>query len=202
MARIVTFVAAMIMAILLQDALAAEYSILSSAGSHAREDWRTIVTRKSADIATVKHSVWVLNSNAARPDAVQSFCNEHKARYVIFVSRERNGKPNVGPSTEDKARLYSPNNRSWFPLDPALSHVTGKLNRGTTGIWLDALEEVPKGTLNLGCFHKQSDGEILSRFQLHESTYPVRRVIPACDGGYQILAVGRLVSPFAVWLKT
>jgi hypothetical protein len=96
------------MATLLQDALAAEYSILSSAGSHAREDWRTIITRKSADIAQAKHSVWVLNSNAARPDTVQSFCNKQGARYVIFLSRERDSKVRSGPSTEHRARETHP----------------------------------------------------------------------------------------------
>ena len=124
------------MATLLQDALRAEYAILSSAGSHAHEDWRTIITRKSADIVQARHSVWVLNSNAARPDAVQSFCNKYGARYVIFLSRQRDGKPNSGPSTETKARHYSTDNRSWPALHSALSHVTGKLNRGTTGFWL------------------------------------------------------------------
>jgi hypothetical protein len=89
-------------------AVAAEYSILSSADSHARKDWRTIVTRKSADIVQAKYSVWVLNSNAARPDAVQSFCNKHGARRVIFLSRERDIKPTSRPTTENGARGYSP----------------------------------------------------------------------------------------------
>jgi hypothetical protein len=120
---------------------------------------------------------------------------------VIFLSREREGKPTSGPSTEVRAQRYSADNTSWLPIDRALSHVTGKLNRGTTGFWLESLEDVQRGTLKLDCFRKQSDGEILSRFQLHESTYPVQRVTPACSGSYQILAVGRLASPFAVWLS-
>jgi hypothetical protein len=33
------------------------------------------------------HTVWLLNSNAARPDVVQQFCKDHGARQVIFVSR-------------------------------------------------------------------------------------------------------------------
>jgi hypothetical protein len=189
------------MATLLQDALAAEYSILSSAGSHAREDWRTIITRKSADIAQAKHSVWVLNSNAARPDTVQSFCNRQGARYVIFLSRERDSKVRSGPSTEHRAQRYSANNKSWLPLHSALSHVTGRLNRATTGLWFDALEEVPRGSLNLGGFCKQTDGKALARFQVHESTYTVQRVATVSDGAYQILAVGRLTAPFAVWLQ-
>jgi hypothetical protein len=197
-----TTVGALTMATLLQSALAAEYPILSSAGSHAREDWGTIIARKTADIAKAKHSVWVLNSNAARPDNVQSFCNKHAARYVIFLSRERDAKSDAGPSTGDRVQCYSGDNRSWLPLDRSLSHVTGRINRATTGLWLDALEEVQSGSLNLVCFRKQGDNEILSRFDRHESTYPVRRVTPVQEGTYQILAVGRLASPFAVWLST
>jgi hypothetical protein len=189
------------MATLLQSALAAEYSILSSAGSHAREDWATIIARKTADIAKTKHSVWVLNSNAARPDSMKSFCNNHAARYVIFLSRERGAKSDSGPSTGDRVQCYSGDNRSWSPLDQSLSHVTGKVNRATTGLWLDALEEVKSGSVNLTSFRKHGDNEILARFERHESTYPVRRMAPVQEGRYQILAVGRLASPFAVWLS-
>jgi hypothetical protein len=114
------------MSALLQGAYSAEYLILSSAGSHAREDWRTIIARKTADIAKAKHSVWVLNSNAARPDNLQSFCNNYAARFIIFLSRERDGKPDSGPSSEAGAQSYSDNNRSWLPLDQRLSHVTGR----------------------------------------------------------------------------
>jgi hypothetical protein len=190
------------MGTLLQIALAAEYSILSSAGSHAREDWHTIIARKTADIDNAKHSIWVLNSNAARPDYVQALCTNHAASYVVFLSRERDAKSNSGTSTADRAQCYSSDNKSWSPLDQSLSYVTGRINRATTGLWLDALEEVQLGSLNLRCFRKQSNNELLARFERHESTYPVQRVAPVQEGPYQILAVGRLASPFAVWLRT
>ena len=188
------------MATLLQDALQAKYLILSSVGSHAGENWSTIVARKSADIVKAKHSIWVVNSNAVRADALQAFCTEHDARYVIFVSR--GGNVNAGTSTAHRAQLYSADNKSWEPLHPDLSHVTGNLNRGTTGFWLDALEEVQGRNLDLGCFQKDGDGQILMRFWQYASAYPVQRVAPARDGKYHILAVGRLAAPFAVGLKT
>jgi hypothetical protein len=190
------------MGTLVKSALAAEYLILSSAGSHAREDWCTIITRKTADIASTGHSIWVLNSNAARPDVLQSFCKDHPACYVIFLGRERDGESGSGTSTVERAQCYSGDNRSWSPLDRGLSHVTGRINRATTGLWLNALEEMKSGSLNLMCFRKQSNGEILARFERHESTYPVRRVAPAQEGTYEILAVGRLAPPFGVWLNT
>jgi hypothetical protein len=186
---------------LLADALAAEFALLSSAGSHAREGWRTIIARKTADIVKAKHSIWVLNSNAARPDTVQSFCNNHAARYVIFLTRSRDAKSDKGTSTEERVRWYSGDNKKWLQLDPLLSHVTGRINRATTGLWLDALQEVQSDSLTLECFHKLSNNELLRRFEKHESTYPARRVAPVRDGTYQILAVGRLASPFAVWLS-
>jgi hypothetical protein len=186
---------------ILKSALGAEYLILSSAGSHAREDWRTIIERKTTDIANVQHTVWVLNSNAARPDIVQSLCKNLSARYVIFLARQRDAKPGSGPSTPDRVNLCSADNRSWSLLHPKLSHVTGKITRGTTGLWLNALEEVQSGSLSLTSFQKYPSGELLQRFEKHESTYTVRRAIHPQDGAYQILAVGQLGSPFAVWLK-
>jgi hypothetical protein len=77
---------------LLNKALAADYSILSSAGSHAGEVWPTISKRKTADIAQFGDTVWVQNSNALRPDVVQTFCQDFGACYVFFLSRKRNGK--------------------------------------------------------------------------------------------------------------
>jgi hypothetical protein len=187
---------------LLKSALASDYLILSSAGSHAREDWGVIIARKAADIAKVGHTIWVLNSNAARPHAVQSICNQHNARYVIFLSRKRNGSGNSGPSTDDEAKSYSTDNATWRSLDGfGLSPVTGKINRGTTGLWLDALEEVPSSTLNLGCFRKHGTNGLLRQFERHESTYAVQRIAPVQEGAYQVLGVGRLVSSFAVWLS-
>jgi hypothetical protein len=187
---------------LLPAALAAVSSILSSGGSHAREDWRTIIARKTADVVRAKHSIWVLNSNAARPENVQSFCNKNAARYVIFLSRVRDAKSDSGTSTEEVVKSYSGDNKLWSALDQHLSHVTGKINRVTTGLWLDALEEIQSGSLNLGCFSKQTNNEPLVRFERHESTYPVHCVVPVQKGTYEILAVGRLTSPFAVWLNT
>jgi hypothetical protein len=62
---------------LLQEALQARYVILSTAGRHAQEAWQAIIDRKRTDITGVGHTVWVTNSQAARPDAVQSICKEH-----------------------------------------------------------------------------------------------------------------------------
>jgi hypothetical protein len=41
----------------------------------------------------------------------------------------------------------------------------------------------------------------VGRFWPSDSAYPVRRTHDARPGQYQILAVGRLESPFAVWLQ-
>jgi hypothetical protein len=188
------------MSTLLNNALAADYLILSSAGSHAREDWRTIIKRKTTDIAKLSHTIWLQNSIALRPDAVQTFCKDFEACYVIFLSRKRDGKA-TGPSTDVRAKKYSHDNKSWSPPQPGLSHVTGQINRGTTGFWFTALEKVEDGSLSLDCFHKHPNGQVLDRFHAHESAYPVHRVVPIRPGLYEILAFGQLSLPFAVWLQ-
>lgn len=189
---------------MLNNALAAEHVILSSAGAHAGQGWQQIITRKRADIASSNHSVWVVNSQATPPEAVQSFCGDHEARYVIFVSRSRpgpNSKPASGTSTVDRARDYSSDDgKTWSPLNKGLSAVTGKITRGTTGLWFDALEEINSGQIDLGSFSKLN-GQTLDRFHLHQSAYPVRRLGAVRRAGYEVLAVGQLVAPFAVWLR-
>ena len=191
------------MTTLLDKALTAEHLILSSAGSHAQQDWHIIIDRKRHDIARTKpnHTVWLLNSNATRPDAVQQLCKDHGARYVIFVSRHpRHGPPKAGPSTNTRARNYSIDGRTWSRLDPALSEVTGRINSGTTGFWFERLEEITNGEIDVRSFSKLN-GERLEGFQIHESPYPVRRTGAVGRKGYHVLAVGELGPPFAVWLR-
>jgi hypothetical protein len=189
---------------MLQNALAAEHVILSSAGAHAGQGWQQIITRKRADIASTNHSVWVVNSNATRPGTVQSFCGDHDARYVIFVSRFRpdpNSKSANGTSTSDRARGYSSDDgKTWSPLDKGLSEVTGKITQATTGFWFDALEEINSGQIDISSFSKLS-GQTLDRFHVHEAAYPVRRLGAVRRAGYEVLAVGQLAAPFAVWLR-
>lgn len=188
---------------MLQNALTAEHVILSSAGAHAGQGWQQIIARKQADIASTNHSVWVVNSQAALPKAVQ-FCGDHDARFVIFVSRLRpnsNSQSASGTSTSDRARDYSRDGgKTWSLLDKGLSPVTGKINNATTGFWFDALEQINSGQIDLGSFSKL-DGQILDRFHLHQSAYPVRRLGAVRRAGYEVLAVGKLAAPFAVWLR-
>jgi hypothetical protein len=193
---------------MLQDALAAEHVILSSAGAHAGQAWHKIVARKQADIGRAGHSVWVVNSNATRPEIVQPFCHDHDAHYVIFVSRLlRNSKSDDGPPSSERAQGYSSDGRTWIPLPfwpqdrKGLSEVTGRINRATAGFWFDALEEIDSGEIDLRSYSKLT-GQTLEGFQKHESAYPVRRMGVVNRRGYQVLAVGRLASPFAVWLTT
>jgi hypothetical protein len=183
---------------LLAEALQAKHLILSTAGQHARQAWQAIIDRKRDDTARVGHTVWVTNSQATRPDAVQSFCADYGASHVIFISRRQPNKP--GPESDDPARSYSPDQRSWSLLHPGLSEVTGLRTRFTTGLWFEELEQVLSGSLDLASFVKQ-DGLPLTGFSNISSAYPVRQVAAVREGPYNILAVGRLASPFAVYLR-
>src|SRR5262249_24334998 len=57
------------------------------------------------------------------------------------------------------------------------------------------------GEIDLRSYSKLN-GEVLDGFQKHESAYPVRRIGTVRRRGYQVLAVGRLASPFAVSLRS
>jgi hypothetical protein len=117
-----------------------------------------------ADIASVNHTVWVLNSNAARPDALQSFCGGRGARYVLFVGRNRPGTTrgrSPGTTRDRKAQDYSIDQMEWIPLAGRLGDVTGDIKRSTTGLWLELLEQVHSGSLDLHCFIRNHDDQIL-----------------------------------------
>jgi hypothetical protein len=185
---------------LLQQALQAKYLILSTvAGRYAQEDWQAIIDRKCADVAGVGHTVWAMNSRAAKPDEVQSFCKRHGPCHVLFLNKRFAKKP--GSITIDAAKRYSIDGRPpWLPLAGGLSPVTGLRTRFTTGLWLEELEQVHSSSIALGPFVKQ-DGQRLPEFSNINSTYPVERIGPVQKGDYNILAVGRLAAPFAVYLR-
>lgn len=188
---------------LIDDALRSEFLILSSAGSHANQEWQAIIDRKRRDIARTKRTVWVVNSQAAAPQTVQAVCNRSGARHVIFLARMRD-KPGANTSHDDPAVAYSADGRSWSPLDKGLSEVTGRINRVTTGLWFDALEQIGAGMLTLAPFVQTGDGTPMTGFSNISSTYPVRRVAVATlqsVGDYHVLGVARLSPPFAVWLR-
>ena len=185
---------------LTNNALLAEYLIVSSAGQHAQEDWHSIIERKRRDIANAGHTIWLTNSLATRVEIVQQFCNDHDVRDVLFVAKEQKGSQK-GPPTNDPAKFYSADQKTWSPIK-VLSPVTGKITRATTGFWFDALEEITsKVTLDLGCFANAKDGLPLSRFTNVDSAYPAQRTRPLSGDRYQLLAIGRLTNPFAVWLR-
>jgi len=185
---------------LLQQALQARYVILSTvAGRYGRETWQAIIDRKCADVIGLGHTVWAMNSQAARPDAVQSFCQEHGPCHVLFLNKGLRNKP--GSITIDAAKCYSINGlHPWLPLPAGLSPVTGLKSRLTTGLWLEELEEVHSRSIALDPFLKQG-GQRLTEFSNINSAYPVERVGPVQAGDYNILAVGRLAPPFAVYLR-
>ena len=66
------------------------------------------------------------------------------------------------------------------------------------------MEKVASGKIDLTPFVKDDDDLPLTGFSNISSAYPVRRKSPAsliADGAYEVLAVGRLATPFAVWLQ-
>ena len=107
----------------------------------------------------------------------------------------RNLKPNSGPPTNDRALRYSIDGLHWCALNPGLSEVTGRINRGTTGFWFERLEEITYGEIDVRCFSKLNGGSF-GGFQIHESAYPVHRISAVGRKGCQVLAAGELGPPF------
>ena len=182
-------------------ALSAHSLIVSTAGAYGCEDLSYILNRKRQDIASIGHTIWLVNSNAGSSDKIQSFCELHGARYVVFVSRD--GSTHViGASTESKATHYAPKPGQWTNFNPGRSPVTGLIKRSTTGFWFESLCEVqPRIAVDISSFVKASDGQPLTRFWPSDNAYPVYREDEVRSGRYHVVAIGTLAPPYAVWLQ-
>ncbi len=186
---------------LYEEAKSGEFVLMSNAGGHASEGLTEIINRKRDDIKNAGNTVWLVNSNKGTPDKIQSFCDRTSAQHVVFVAPIT---LNVGPATDERAVEYSKDNENWKSFDVKLGDVTGYVRRNTTGLWLSELELVPSAQIDFA-FYKAldgpDDGEL--RFWPSDNAIPAQKRNQFFGSGVprNVVAVGRLASPYAVWMR-
>jgi hypothetical protein len=169
-------------------------AILSIIGWHAGESPEDIVERKCSDVPC---TIWVYQSWKARVEAVQQFGNIDSNPVIYFLE----GRASPARTTQE-ARQMSGDRSSWKPLPEGIGKVTANL---------------PGSGLLIGKL-SQLDSEIdLWEYLEHPSLQPLRFqrgastacVVPAQNGSVEgminhirrVVAVGRLVEPYAVFLR-
>jgi hypothetical protein len=174
-------------------------AILSVIGWHGTESPSDIVRRKAEDVERAGVTLWVYQSWKANVREIQVFACLHPHPLVYFLEGSA-----VATGTAQRAREMSEDRISWRPIPEGIGKVTGKLTGGAAMI-LGELSPVANQTLDLWQFFEHRPLQSL-RFQRGGST---ACAIPAPAGPIegmksryrQVAAIGRLVPPYAVFLR-
>jgi hypothetical protein len=171
-------------------------AILSIIGWHAEESPEDIAERKCRDVAQAGCTIWVYQSWKARIEAVQRFGSVHFNPVVYFL---KGGA--VPTRMTQEARQMSVDRSSWKPLPEGIGKVTGKLPGG--GLFIGELSPVDS---YIDLWKYLQHPALPLRFQRGAAT---ACVVPAPNGSAggmkkhirRVVAVGRLVEPYAVFLR-
>jgi hypothetical protein len=184
-----------------------EIVLLSVMGSHAGETEDEIFRRKMADIASCKKTFWLTHSVTAKPEFIQEVCT-HALRYqsyvnCIFITAR---KPTQDTISTARAIAFSRDKQEWERFPSSLSPVTGKIDAGASALVFDGLD-FASGKLDLWDYVQYGTEDVPLTIRQRMSTFPcVRSSIPieglVKSRERRVIAVGRLVTPFCVWLKS
>ena len=205
-----------------ERALNANRAIIHIMGDHSGDDADGIIAYKTKDVTErgAKFTLWAQHSPRAKPDTVRAFCSTGEDVYLYLIGnlsprRKYSGAPTSAahvPATEfcDGDRLTG----KWQSI-PSLGIQDVKDNATT-------LRKANGRALVLGRLHLLPDRPRIHFGDWAEQTPDGPRVVRTYQGnhvlcaerrdmrGHQqmksceraIVAVARLVKPYAVWLRT
>ena len=187
-----------------------KYNVFSVMGPHAGENSDAIFKRKIADVKNVGRTFWVVHSHKAKPDMIQSVgasvfeSSGEPLCAFLFPSSPGGAFPT---KTATAALEYSANRREWVPIPQGMTAVTGKMSSSTCALVFDQLWLMKSGFVDLWQYADFFDPRQPVIIRQGASTLGVMRK----DTSYhpnrmkshlrKVIAVGRLVHPFAVWLR-
>jgi hypothetical protein len=191
----------------LHDARLSDRVLFSVMGPHANETVSDIFVRKIEDIARVGHTYWLHRSWKAKPDHVQMFCNGTPL-FVLFLNPSAKGGARETIETQ-VATHFSSDAHEWFSMPAGLSAVTGKMNMAHAFKFDVLIEATPSDypTIDLWKYRECGAGNMPVRFKLGASTLCAERGDTSLSSNRmtshqrEIVAIGRLCSPFSVWLR-
>ena len=179
-------------------------------GPHAGEDTDKIFARKIADIDKAGRTFWVIHSHKAKPNTVQEVGKTVRRRSIeplcAFLAPSSPGGV-VPTKTATAALKYSTDRCKWEDLPPGISPVTGKMTQSTCALVFDRLVLLPSTTCDLWEYADFFNPEKPVKIRQGASTLSVIATDTSTHSDRmkshirQVLAIGRLVEPFAVWLR-
>jgi hypothetical protein len=186
------------------------YSVLSVMGPHAGEDSDEIFARKIADIRNAGKTFWVIRSHKAKPNMIQTIGSAARDRATeplcAFLEPSSPGG-SVPTKTRCAAAEYSADLSKWEKLPPGIGPITGQMTRSACALVFDQLALCELAVLDLwhyaDAFNQEQPVKIrqgastVGVFGRDTSAHPDRMKSHI----RQIIAVGRLIEPFAVWLR-
>jgi hypothetical protein len=187
-----------------------EYNLFSVMGPHAGEDSEAIFARKIADIRRAGRTFWVVRSHKAKPDMIQTIgatvCGRSCEPLCAFLAPSSLGGA-VPTKTSSAATKYSADRCGWQPLPTSITAVTGQMTPSTCALVFDQLCLRASAIVDLWQYADFFAPEQPVRIRQGASTLGVIRGDTSKHPDRmkshfrQVVAVGRLVPPFAVWLK-
>lgn len=183
-----------------------KFIIISVMGEHAGESVDKIFSRKQQEIIDTGKSFWLIRSNIAKTETIQKIgkcaSEENIDLFCIFI--EASTKKGAMPTINDEmAQEYSNDKIEWKQIPNGIK-VTGDITKNSTGIVFGSLDVFKN-------LQKEID---LWNYSYFLNNSPTQLKIGAsticCIKNYcigmkshkrKILAVGKLVEPYAVFLS-
>ena len=185
------------------------YVIISIIGPAAGETVAEILERKKGEIERTGRSFWLYRSYRARPSGIQDLCKESLSKknspICIFIkpATENGAQPTRGRNI---AKEFSKDGNSWEKIPKGVL-VTGLVPNASAMIF-DKLDDVERGVfLNLWDYSQfLSPGRAVRIIRGASTIRCIRkssRNDPDRMGSNirEVVAIGRLVKPFSVWLR-
>jgi hypothetical protein len=187
-----------------------DYNLVSVMGPHAGEDSDAIFARKIADIRNAGRTFWVVRSHKAKPDMIQTIGASVGKRsggpLCAFLAPSSLG--GAAPTkTSSAATEYSANQSEWQSLPSGITPVTGQMTPTTCALVFDQLCLQTSVVVDLWRYADFFAPEQPVRIRQGASTLGVMRGDTSMHPDRmkshlrQVVAVGRLVHPFAAWLR-
>ncbi|RLC35607.1 hypothetical protein DRH14_00500 [Candidatus Shapirobacteria bacterium] len=182
-----------------------KFLILSIVGTHAEENLSNIFNRKINEINNTSYTFWLIKSFRAKTEQIQqmaqSSLNTSQKIYCFFISpSQKNGAQPT--KIVSLAQQFSNDNINWLKI-PKQIKVTGKIDNHTTGLVFDKISLTKNTQIDLWQYSNFFDQSKPIKMSQGASTVcAIKKYNQGMKSRYrQILAIGRLKHPYAVFLR-
>jgi len=186
------------------------YSLFSVMGPHAGEEADAIFARKIADIGNTGRAFWVVRSHKAKADMIQvvgsTVCGRSREPLCAFLAPSSPGGATPA-KTASAAVEYSPDGHRWEAMPADITPVTGQMTRSTCALVFDRLYLLSSAVVDLWQYADFFDPSTPVKIRQGASTLAVTLGDTSSHPDRmksrfrEVVAVGRLAHPFAVWLR-